>query len=63
MDEVPARLDQLDREREILVLCRVGERSRHVASLLLQKGFERVYNIGGGINAYARLVDPSLPVY
>lgn len=63
MDEVPARLDQLDREREILVLCRVGERSRHVASLLLQKGFEHVYNIGGGINAYARLVDPSLPVY
>lgn len=63
MDEVPMRMTELEREREILVVCRVGERSREVAALLLQNGFARVYNIEGGINAYARRVDRSLPLY
>jgi rhodanese-related sulfurtransferase len=63
MGQVPARLDELDREREIVVLCRSGGRSAQVAWFLGQQGFPRVWNLAGGILAWAELIDPSLQPY
>lgn len=63
MGEIPQRIGELDPEQEILVLCRVGARSEEVAEYLMRRGFKRVYNVEGGINGYAREVDPSLSVY
>ncbi len=45
-------LDELDREKPIVVYCAVGGRSRVAAQLLAGKGFKRVYNLKGGINAW-----------
>ena len=61
--EVPAHLDELPRDRDIVVYCKTGIRSANVIRLLQEEGFTRLYNMAGGINAWARAVDPSLPTY
>lgn len=58
-----ARLSDLDSAREMVVFCKAGTRSARALELLVSAGFKRVKNLQGGINAWARDVDPSLPVY
>lgn len=62
MGEVPARLSELDTSKEIVVICRSGRRSLDVAQFLLQQGY-RSLNLSGGILAWGRDLDPSLPPY
>ncbi len=62
MGEVSARLDELNRENEVVVLCRSGRRSLEVARFLQQKGFN-VVNLAGGILAWSRDVDATIPTY
>lgn len=62
-DRVLAHLDELPRDRDIVVHCRTGLRSIEVIRRLQDEGYSRLYNLAGGINAWARRVDPSLPVY
>lgn len=62
MRQLPAEVGKLDRAKRYAVLCRVGGRSAQVTAYLRQQGFDAV-NITGGINAYAREIDPSLKVY
>ncbi|MFU8895944.1 MAG: rhodanese-like domain-containing protein [Gammaproteobacteria bacterium] len=63
MGEVPARLAELDRDRDIVVLCRSGGRSAQVAGFLEQQGFEKVWNLAGGILAWSDQLDSSIPQY
>ena len=63
MREVPTALERLDRERPIVCICHHGGRSAHVAMFLLRQGFADVYNLSGGVDAWARQVDPAMPVY
>jgi len=63
MAEVPARLGELGRERDIVVLCRSGGRSLSVARYLEAQGYRSVANLTGGILAWRRDVDPSLATY
>lgn len=63
MASVAARLDELPRETDIVVVCHHGVRSQVVAGLLRRNGFDRLYNLRGGIDAWAREVDPRMPVY
>jgi len=58
-----ARLSELDSAREMVVFCKAGTRSARALELLVSAGFQRVKNLRGGINAWAREVDLSLPVY
>jgi molybdopterin/thiamine biosynthesis adenylyltransferase/rhodanese-related sulfurtransferase len=58
-----ARLSELDSAREMVVFCKAGTRSQRALELLASAGFKRLKNLQGGINAWAREVDPSLPVY
>ncbi len=62
MGEVQARISELDRNKEIVVLCRSGRRSLEVAKFLQQNGF-RCVNLSGGILAWSRDIDPSIPTY
>jgi hydroxyacylglutathione hydrolase len=52
MGEVAARLDELPRDKEIIVTCRTGNRSSQVADLLREQGFTNVHNMTGGIVAW-----------
>ncbi len=63
MREIPARVNEMDPEAEIAVLCHYGGRSERVAQFLAQRGFARVYNVSGGIDEYAQRVDPKIPRY
>lgn len=63
MGEVAKRMSELPRDREIVVLCRSGNRSKKVTEDLLRSGFRKVSNLAGGINAYAREINPSIQAY
>lgn len=53
----------LDPHKETLVLCHHGMRSAQMCHWLMSQGFTNVKNIAGGIDAYATIVDPSVPRY
>jgi len=63
MQEVPQRLAELPRDRTVVVYCHSGVRSSMVAGYLEQQGFRSVANLGGGIDAWSRRVDPKVPRY
>ena len=63
MGSVPARLAELDRERETVVICHHGGRSAQVCIFLAHQGFERVINLAGGVAGWAARVDPTMPQY
>ncbi len=60
--ELPERLSQLDPTREYVVYCKTGGRSAQAARIMQAAGL-RVRNLRGGINAWSREVDPSVPLY
>jgi len=62
MGQVADRLQELDRSKEVFVLCRSGRRSLEVAKFLQQNGFKAV-NVAGGILAWSRDVDATIPTY
>ena len=63
MRAVPVRLAELDPTRPVACLCHHGARSMQVASFLKHHGFDHVANLTGGIDAWSREVDPSVPRY
>lgn len=63
LGQLAARLSELDSAEEMVVFCKAGTRSARALELLVSAGFRKVKNLKGGINAWAREVDPSQPVY
>lgn len=63
MNGIPTRLDELPRDRQIVVICHHGVRSFHVARFLDHNGFTRVINLTGGVDAWAKEADPTMPTY
>ncbi len=52
MGDIPARLDDIPTDKEVIVTCRTGNRSGQVADYLRQQGFENIHNMDGGIVAW-----------
>ena len=63
MGELPARIHELDPDREIVVHCRSGSRSARAVEFLQASGFDHVSNLKGGIRAWSQEIDPALPQY
>jgi rhodanese-related sulfurtransferase len=63
MNSVPARLQELDDDAEIVCICHHGARSMSVASFLERNGFTQVTNLTGGVHAWALQVDGTMPTY
>ena len=67
MRSVPARFMDLQREhgseRDMVLICHHGARSYQVAMFLEQQGFSNLYNLYGGVAAWAQQVDPDMPTY
>ena len=63
MNSVPTRLAELDRDATIVTICHHGMRSGSVANFLVSRGFDKVINLAGGIDAWAMQVDHSMPRY
>jgi sulfur-carrier protein adenylyltransferase/sulfurtransferase len=62
-NEVPQRLDEIDRDREIVVQCKAGGRSQRIAEFLKQSGYPDVVNLAGGILAWSSEIDSTVPKY
>lgn len=63
MHEIPQRHAELDPNAEIVVICHHGMRSAQVTQYLDHLGFQNVYNLSGGIDAWSREIDPEVPLY
>jgi adenylyltransferase/sulfurtransferase len=63
LGELPTRMGELDEGSEIVLFCRTGSRSERALAMLWAAGFNRARHLAGGINAWAREVDPTIPVY
>jgi molybdopterin/thiamine biosynthesis adenylyltransferase/rhodanese-related sulfurtransferase len=61
--DLPERIHELDTADEIVVHCKTGVRSAQALAFLRQAGFRKVKNLRGGIDAWARDIDPSMPRY
>jgi sulfur-carrier protein adenylyltransferase/sulfurtransferase len=61
--DLPKRVNELDSSREIIAHCRSGVRSAKAVNFLRRSGFKKVYNLTGGILAWADKVDPTMPKY
>jgi len=61
--QVSAIVDELPRDRDIVVFCRSGVRSATAAAALIDAGLSRVYNLDDGVLGWVAEVDPSLPTY
>jgi len=62
-NDVPNRLAEIPRDREIIVQCRSGARSQRIAEFLKQSGYTQVANLAGGILAWSDEIDPSVQKY
>src|SRR4051794_19324048 len=62
-NDVPQRLNEIPRDREIIVQCRSGARSQRIAEFLKQSGYSQVVNLAGGILAWSDEIDPKVQKY
>ena len=63
MRDIPARVSEIDRDKEVVAICHHGGRSMQVAMFLEKNGFSKVHNLQGGVDAWSRTVDPAVPLY
>ena len=61
--DLPKRVSELDSNREIVAHCKMGGRSAKAVNFLRRSGFKNVYNLTGGITAWAEKIDPKMPKY
>ena len=64
LGDLPSRVDELSdqKDAEVVVMCRAGGRSAKAVEFLTANGFSNVHNLKGGMTAWAKEIDPSLPV-
>ena len=63
MNEIPNKLNTIDKNKEIIVQCKSGKRSAKVCEYLITQNFTNIKNLRGGILAWAQEIDPSIKVY
>ena len=63
MQDIPGALAELPEDAAIVVICHHGARSFQVAHFLEQSGYRNIYNLSGGLHAWAAIVDPAMPTY
>ncbi len=63
LSQLPARLAELPATQDVILVCHHGSRSQQAALFLARNGFSRVYNLRGGVEAWALDVDPAMPRY
>ena len=63
MNTIPARIEELDDDADIVCICHHGARSLSVAAFLERNGFGKTFNLTGGIHAWALQVDSAMPKY
>lgn len=65
LGELETRIGEIEdwKDQEVIIHCRSGARSAEACRILMRHGFKNPINLQGGINRWAMLIDPSLPMY
>lgn len=63
LGQLASRMSELDSAKEMVIFCKSGTRSVRALEILISAGFRKVKNLKGGINAWAKEIDPQMPVY
>lgn len=63
LGQIENRADELDSSKKTVVMCRSGGRSGQAVEILMEKGFQDICNLTGGILAWSDKIDPSVPKY
>lgn len=64
MGTIPSNVDKISTKKQVVVHCRSGKRSGDVIQWLeTNHGFENLYNLVGGVLAWSKEIDPSMPTY
>lgn len=63
MSQIPRKLNELDMQQEIVVICHHGIRSRQVGRYLEATGFTNIINLNGGMAGWAQQVDSAMATY
>lgn len=63
MGQIPTQMAELDQDRETVVICHHGIRSRQMGYYLEQSGFTNVINLKGGLDAWAKIIDRKMATY
>jgi sulfur-carrier protein adenylyltransferase/sulfurtransferase len=63
MGNIMDNLDKISKEKKVVVYCRSGNRSGVIVQTLEGQGFSNVYNMKGGITAWAKEIEPTMPTY
>jgi sulfur-carrier protein adenylyltransferase/sulfurtransferase len=63
LPELPQRFKELPKDKELVLLCKMGGRSARALNFLRQQGYPKLKNVAGGINAWAERVDHNVPQY
>ena len=60
---IPDRINELDKNKEIIVQCKIGQRSAKVCEFLIKNNFKNVKNLSGGILEWSKYIDTSIIIY
>ncbi|MCQ9328855.1 rhodanese-like domain-containing protein [Pelistega suis] len=63
MHLIPIRHAEINDDKPLVIYCHHGMRSYQVGLFLANMGFENIYNLQGGIDAWSKEIDPSVPLY
>lgn len=63
MNDIPNRIDELNKDAAIVTICHHGMRSQNVAFYLEKNGFDNITNLIGGMDAWAREIDTNMATY
>ncbi|MDQ1772631.1 hypothetical protein GQR60_19665 [Labilibaculum sp. A4] len=63
MGQIPNKLEDLPKNKDLVVFCHMGVRSKQVMNYLRKNGFSRVFNLKGGIDRWSVEVDPKVQRY
>lgn len=63
LGELPARTGEIDSDAPVLLVCHHGARSMQATMFLRAQGYEKAMNLAGGIDAWARQIDPAMATY
>lgn len=63
LDELPGRLAEIPADRTIVVVCHHGQRSAYATQWLRGAGRDQAINLAGGVDAWARRIDATMPIY
>lgn len=63
MGEILPRLNELSKDKDVVIHCKSGGRSGAIVNALMARGFNNVINLRGGILAWSHEIDPSIPTY